>query len=137
MSHINKMKQFGKVRWYPKPKTDKQWDILYKNHKTVIPSVKSISLEWSKKGQGQTGARYFKYYNIPPLKYWNKSLDVQTKKNVEEIKSPKLVCTLNDGTVQEIELASLTNTEILEKLVSIDPEGKIITNGPGHLISLD
>eukprot|EP01123_Difflugia_compressa_P000399 TRINITY_DN10482_c0_g1_i1.p1 TRINITY_DN10482_c0_g1~~TRINITY_DN10482_c0_g1_i1.p1 ORF type:complete len:153 (-),score=26.59 TRINITY_DN10482_c0_g1_i1:70-462(-) len=130
------MRDFGKKRWFPKPRTERHWDMLYKAHKTLVPNLQKITLEWSKDGRGKTGIRYFKYYNIKPLQYWNRSLDVKLDKKVEPTPA-KLTVELKDGSITELSVEGLTNTEILKKVVSLDPEGAIVTNGPGHLITLE
>jgi len=135
-----KMKKFGSQRWFPKPRTEKHWDMLYKNHKTVVPNIQKLTVEWSQKGSGQTGARHFKYYNVTPLKYWNKSLEVSLLKHQKwtgQVVDPKVIVQLKDGNTTEIPVKGKSNTDILNEIVALDPEGQIITNGPGHLVFLE
>lgn len=54
------MRQFGKVKFQPRPKTEAQWTALYKKHKVVLPNIQGIELHWSRRGPGQSGARFFK-----------------------------------------------------------------------------
>jgi len=88
MAYWRKLKRFGYARWFPRPKTERHWDTLYKGHKTIVPNIQQLTLEWSQKGAGQTGVRHFKYYSITPLQYWNKSLKVNLNKNQEK-KTPE------------------------------------------------
>ena len=74
MAYWNKMRQFGRERYFPRPRNEQDLVKLYNEHKTVVPNLQKIEVEWSKKGAGQAGARHFKYYNVPPLKYWNKDV---------------------------------------------------------------
>lgn len=68
------MRKFGVQRYCQRPRNDQQMQMLYNEHKSLLPSVEKIELEWSKKGAGQAGARHFKYYVVDPLKYWNKEV---------------------------------------------------------------
>lgn len=58
--HNNKMamRRFGFIKHLPKPKTEKDWDRVWRQNKIELPSVEKIVLTLSDKGAGQTGARY-------------------------------------------------------------------------------
>lgn len=58
-------------------------------------------------GAGQTGARRFLAYNIPPLQHWNENLIVLKEKSIEEEHDPSLTIELLDGTVKEINVKGL------------------------------
>jgi len=106
-------------------------------HKTLLPNTKKLTVTWSKKGAGQTGARHFKYFDVPPLKYWNKSLEVALEKDMIEVVVPKVTVELSDGATTQFSVKGLTNQQILELVAKADPQGEIVTKGPGHLISLE
>ena len=58
------MRQFGKVKFKPKPKTPEEWHRVYLKHKIELPHVKKLKLSYGKKGPGQSSARYI----LLPLK---------------------------------------------------------------------
>jgi len=135
-AHRQAMKKFGKQRYFPKPRNDRDWDVLYRANKTLVPTISKLTLHWSKKGKGQTGIRYFKYHNIQPLQFWNKNLQVEFKKTLEPI-TPKIIVELSSGRSMEIPVSGLNQEDILERVVRTDPSGQIITKGLHHLITVD
>lgn len=84
-------------------------------------------------GAEQTGVRYFKYYNVQPLKHWNPQLEVELLKLREEDTTPKVLVQFKDGEQKEIDPKGLKNKDILKAIVALDTEGQIITLGPGFL----
>jgi len=136
MAHRQAMKKFGKQRYFPKPRNERDWDVLYRANKTLVPSITKLTLYWSKKGRGQTGLRCFKYYKIQPLQFWNKQLRVELNKSLEPI-TPKIVVELNGKSLIDIPVSGVHEDEILNKVVRTDPNGKIVTKGNHHLITVD
>lgn len=84
-------------------------------------------------GADNTGVRYFKYYNIQPLKYWNKGLTVELNKNSEEAVEPKVIVELAGGEKKEIDTKGMKGKDILQAVVALDKDGEIVTLGPGFL----
>lgn len=52
------MKRFGFQKFVKRPKTEEDWARLYRKHRYEFKNIKSLYLQYSCKGPGQTGARY-------------------------------------------------------------------------------
>jgi len=75
MSKWNQMKRFGyppkTMKGVPRPKTWADFHKAYLSNQIYLFNLKSFTIQWAKRGSGNAGARYFNYYLIPPLVYWN------------------------------------------------------------------
>mmetsp|Transcript_8333 Transcript_8333/g.34926 ORF Transcript_8333/g.34926 Transcript_8333/m.34926 type:complete len:127 (-) Transcript_8333:24-404(-) len=114
------MRQFGKVKFMPRPKTEEQWAALYNKHKILLPNIRKLELHWSSKGSGQTGARFFKAYQVPPIKYWNKELSVTLHKNAEEPAPASVKAEMADGVTLEENITGWKDDKILAWLRQIN-----------------
>ena len=56
----NQQKKFGIKKFYPKPKNQDEWHLVFLQHKIDTPQLEKIELRWSTKGPGQAGIRHFK-----------------------------------------------------------------------------
>jgi len=114
-----KQKRFGwpAEKFEEKPK---EWGFLgkqYMQNKLFVYNVKSLSLHWSKDGQGQTGARHFRYSKIPPLRYWNPDVAFNELKYVGV--RPKISLEMEDGTTKDIPIVGLKEDEIWSKVSQV------------------
>eukprot|EP01115_Flamella_aegyptia_P002425 TRINITY_DN136472_c0_g1_i1.p1 TRINITY_DN136472_c0_g1~~TRINITY_DN136472_c0_g1_i1.p1 ORF type:complete len:141 (+),score=26.89 TRINITY_DN136472_c0_g1_i1:94-516(+) len=116
------MKIFGRVKGYPRLKTEQQWKALYERHKILLPGLTQLELFYSKKGPGQAGIRHFKAYKIPPIEYWNEGVDV--KINLVDDPNPKIVLNYEaQAELKKIEIDCFKKREeeILKELLEIVP----------------
>jgi len=125
----NQMKRFGfprypRDKYRPEPKT---WsDILpaYVSNKTYVYNIKKITLEYSKRGHqnGETAARDFLKFHIPPLRYWNP--DVAFEEVKFQKKAPKVIIDLVDGKQVEVPLKGMKDGQSIRNHIVNHPECK-------------
>eukprot|EP01128_Nolandella_sp_AFSM9_P005405 TRINITY_DN25_c0_g1_i2.p1 TRINITY_DN25_c0_g1~~TRINITY_DN25_c0_g1_i2.p1 ORF type:complete len:137 (+),score=16.88 TRINITY_DN25_c0_g1_i2:64-474(+) len=133
MSRWSSMNQFGKRKHYPRPKTEQHWRSLYRAHEYRLPNVTSLKLVHYKKGAGQTGMRHFKSYKLAPLTHWNAHINVELEKVETGHGEAEAAVSLNSGEVVKIPATELTDSGLLAAIIAADPEGELVTDGPGYL----
>jgi len=110
-----KMKRFGVDR--ERRIVLRSWEELYPlyvRNKHYLFDTKKVTLEYSKSPKGNSGARYFKAYQIPPLRYWNP--DVEFELILKSEGNPKVVLQKANGTVEEFSVTNMKSEGILQKL---------------------
>eukprot|EP00013_Stygamoeba_regulata_P021307 CAMPEP_0177660778 /NCGR_PEP_ID=MMETSP0447-20121125/18252_1 /TAXON_ID=0 /ORGANISM="Stygamoeba regulata, Strain BSH-02190019" /LENGTH=124 /DNA_ID=CAMNT_0019165927 /DNA_START=33 /DNA_END=404 /DNA_ORIENTATION=- len=113
------MRQFGKVKGLPRPKTPEDWHALHLKQKNVLPRIQELRLEWSQRGPGQTGIRYFKSHQVPSLQYWNKELKVECNSTADQklrVGDPLVTVRLIDQQETTLNVAEMREEQILEQL---------------------
>jgi len=108
------MVRFGFVKGLPKPRTKEDWLKLYSPHRTYLYGIKQVTVEWSKKGRGQTGTRHFHYFKVPSLRHWNPDVSFVERKYADL--QPRVTLLLADGSTKEILTADLHSDAILAKV---------------------
>jgi hypothetical protein len=92
--------------------TQEQLLKFYQQDKAYIYDVKQFTLQWAKLGAGMTGARYFHYYHIKPLVFWNTDV---VFKEVKLMKGdPKIEMEMTDGSKREIAIKGLRVEQIFQ-----------------------
>ncbi|KAL6052747.1 28S ribosomal protein S25, mitochondrial [Balamuthia mandrillaris] len=125
MAWRGKMKQFGKFKGLPKPKTTEDWLKVYMGHQHYLFGVSRVQLEWAKKGAGQTGARYFKYNKLPPLRFWNPDVEFVEIKRLQG--KPSLIVDYEDGRRKEWDLTGKKEEEVFSTLMN-GPDAVVADN---------
>eukprot|EP01096_Ripella_sp_DP13-Kostka_P001410 TRINITY_DN1165_c0_g1_i1.p1 TRINITY_DN1165_c0_g1~~TRINITY_DN1165_c0_g1_i1.p1 ORF type:complete len:138 (+),score=60.65 TRINITY_DN1165_c0_g1_i1:3-416(+) len=122
------LRRFGKVVGFPLPKTEQEWALLYARHKIVLPNVTALKLEHSTKMKGNTGARHFKSYKLPPITHWNKQItfsEVKHGKDTPFTFMPSLIVTLKSGEEKSILIKDKKSHEILREVAALDPLAEV------------
>mmetsp|Transcript_30718 Transcript_30718/g.34275 ORF Transcript_30718/g.34275 Transcript_30718/m.34275 type:complete len:149 (-) Transcript_30718:165-611(-) len=119
-----KQRQFAKFEGVPKPKTEEGWKNVWKAHKIEIPAVSKLTLQWSRKGKGNTGARYFKYYSVPPIKHWNPNITVEYSKEIENAITPTLTIETFSGATHKVDIEGMHVDKIVKRVQQLNDAEK-------------
>jgi len=78
----NSIRRFGYplIKGLPKPKKWEDMHKAYLAHKNYVYNLKKISHTFCQRGPGQSGARKFRAFQVPPLAYWNPDIEFQETK---------------------------------------------------------
>merc|ERR1712000_747563 len=113
----NQKKKFGIVKFYPKPKTQEEWHEVYLRHEINLPNVSKILLSWSNKGPGYTGIRYFSYFTVPPIRYFNKDVEINIEKSTTKQSPATIKVEFSNGKSIQKDVKNLKNEQIRAWLV--------------------
>ncbi|KAF2068166.1 hypothetical protein CYY_010508 [Polysphondylium violaceum] len=122
------MRKFFEVVGLPKPKNYRDLLKAYSMEKIYLYDAQQVSIVTSKSGEGNSGARFFKYRYMEPFQFWNK--DVSFKHIKLNNGSPYVEIQTKSGETHKIETKSLNADQILEKVLAASQGKKINVNIP-------
>ncbi|XP_049851567.1 uncharacterized protein LOC126326233 [Schistocerca gregaria] len=114
------MRRFGYRKGFPKPRTDTDWNRIWKQHKIKLPNIKSLKLFLSDKGPGHTGMRHFKSYMLPPIQHWNPFIKVEIERETTKYIPPVLLVEHKNGESNSFDANKIHSKDILEFVKNFD-----------------
>jgi len=128
MSKWNQMKRFGyppkTMKGVPRPKTWADFHKAYLSNQIYLFNLKSFTIQWAKRGSGNAGARYFNYYLIPPLVYWNPDIRFNRYK-VLSASPPFIKLEMMDGTTHKMDITpGMKEIDILKQVLNLTNESE-------------
>ncbi|KAM9987523.1 hypothetical protein ACTFIZ_005279 [Dictyostelium cf. discoideum] len=123
-----KMQKFYKYLNIEKPMNHSDLLKAFSMQKIYLYDAKKITILTSKKGDGSTSTRIFKYKFLEPIIFWNNDLHLEhQKKNDVE---PHVVVENLDGTAHTISTNSKNADEILEEVLRVTKGKRVDVNIP-------
>jgi len=117
---------FPIMKGQPIPKV---WEDLHKSYlesKNYLYGVKKLIIQFSKQGNGNTGARHFHYYQVPALRYWNPDVEIHEIKH-RKVNPPKVKIELENSIIREFDIGPKdTDADILKRILKLSAEKNLV-----------
>ncbi|KAM9953552.1 hypothetical protein ACTFIR_008627 [Dictyostelium discoideum] len=123
-----KMQKFYKFLNIEKPMNHSELLKAFSMQKIYLHDAKKITILTSKKGDGLTSARIFKYKFLEPIIFWNNDIHFEHQKKIDT--EPHVLVENLNGSEHTIPTKSKDADQILEEILRVTNGKRVDVNIP-------